>query len=152
MQAPHRVLFVCSDNAIHGRLAEASLQRLARGRYRADSAGLTAAPALPAVIDSLQRIGYAVVDPQPKPTVFELHANGDRFDYIIDFCAEAAEPECPVFTGVLRHLRWPAAELPTADPQSSVSIDALRDVILLKVSEWLIARRSIRRLPGDANG
>ena len=149
-----RVLFVCIDNTILSRLAEALLVAAGRGRYAVTSAGFTAAPADGAVIDALAQVGLQLHNTSAQQTVDEHFVAGASFDYVVFLSVndDLHDLECPLFAGELRRLTW-RLPAPLVEPGNAAddlaSACALRDAIQMRINTWLSARYSIRPLPGE---
>ena len=149
-----KVLFVCFDNAVLSRLAEALLLAAGGGRYVVTSAGFTAARADHVVIDALAQVGLQLRNSNAQQTVDEHFAAGASFDYVIFVSAndDQRDLQCPLFPGELRRLKWRLANplLPAVDAADQLArACVLRDAIQTRVNTWLNARYSIRPVPGE---
>lgn len=98
-------------------MAEALINQLSRGRYRASSAGSSPAGYVhPKTIETLKRYG---VDPgAPQSKSWDIFAD-ERFDLVITVCDQAAGETCPVFLGEPKKLHW---SIP--DPAKATGTDA----------------------------
>ncbi len=99
---PLRLLFVCTGNSARSQIAQAVLNRKARGRFVAESAGShPAAEVHPLAIATLEAhmMPFTGHPPQGIDAVI-----GQPWDFIITVCDRAKE-SCPVFPGqpVLAH-------------------------------------------------
>ena len=114
---PKNVLFLCTGNSCRSVMAEALINQLSRGRYRASSAGSSPAGYVhPKTIETLKRYG---VDPgAPQSKSWDIFAN-ERFDLVITVCDQAAGETCPVFLGEPKKLHW---SIP--DPAKATGTDA----------------------------
>ncbi len=99
-----RVLVVCTGNSCRSILAEALINSMSEGRYRAVSAGSQPAGYVhPKALETLRRHG---IDPgEPKSQSWDDY-EGERFDYLITVCDSAAAEPCPAFTGDFERLYW----------------------------------------------
>lgn len=114
---PKNVLFLCTGNSCRSVMAEALINQLSRGRYRASSAGSSPAGYVhPKTIETLKRYG---VDPgAPQSKSWDIFAD-ERFDLVITVCDQAAGETCPVFLGEPKKLHW---SIP--DPAKATGTDA----------------------------
>ena len=114
---PKKVLFLCTGNSCRSVMAEALINQLSRGRYRASSAGSSPAGYVhPKTIETLKRYG---VDPgAPQSKSWDIFAD-ERFDLVITVCDQAAGETCPVFLGEPKKLHW---SIP--DPAKATGTDA----------------------------
>jgi arsenate reductase len=85
-------------------MAEALINELGAGRYRAFSAGSAPAGYVhPKSITTLQRHGIPVHAPRSKS--WDEFA-GQAIDIVITVCDQAASETCPIFPGTQRKLHW----------------------------------------------
>ena len=114
---PKNVLFLCTGNSCRSVMAEALINQLSRGRYRASSAGSSLAGYVhPKTIETLKRYG---VDPgAPQSKSWDIFAD-ERFDLVITVCDQTAGETCPVFLGEPKKLHW---SIP--DPAKATGTDA----------------------------
>lgn len=115
--ATKRVLVLCTGNSCRSVMAEALINRLGEGRYRASSAGSRPAGYVhPKAIDTLRRHG---IDPgEPVSESWDAYAD-EAFDYVITVCDSAAAESCPAFPGGYRKLHWS-----TPDPAKAEGTEA----------------------------
>lgn len=99
-----KILFLCTANSCRSVMAEALINHLGRGRYKAWSAGSSPAGYVhPKTIETLKRHG---VDPgAPQSKSWDVFAN-ESFDRVITVCDQAAGESCPVFSGKPTKLHW----------------------------------------------
>ncbi len=114
---PKNVLFLCTGNSCRSVMAEALINQLSRGRYRAWSAGSSPEGYVhPKAIEILKRHG---VDPgAPESKSWDVFAN-DSFELVITVCDQAAGETCPVVLGEPKKLHW---SIP--DPANVTGTDA----------------------------
>jgi arsenate reductase (thioredoxin) len=129
---PLRVLVLCTGNSCRSVLAEALINGLARGRYRAWSAGSHPAGYVhPKSIETLTRHG---IDPgQPRSKSWNECA-GQSFDLVITVCDEAAGEHCPLFPGTPKMLHWSTPD-PAKVTGSEAEIDAAFDEAFFSLRE-----------------
>ncbi len=103
----YNVLFLCSGNSARSIFAEALLNQLGGGRFRAFSAGSQPAGAVhPLTIEVLQRLGF--------DSAFARSKNWDEFavpgapelDFVFTVCDKAAGEVCPVWPGQPMTAHW----------------------------------------------
>ena len=112
-----RVLVLCTGNSCRSVMAEALINDLGRGRYKASSAGSSPAGYVhPKAIETLTRHG---IDPgRPRSKSWDVFAD-ERFDLVITVCDQAAGESCPLFPGNPGKLHW---SIP--DPAKTEGTDA----------------------------
>jgi arsenate reductase len=101
---PKKVLVLCTGNSCRSVIAEALINHLSRGCYRAWSAGSSPAGYVhPKAIETLKRHGIDPGAPQSKS--WDVFAN-ESFDLVITVCDRAAGESCPLFSGKPTKLHW----------------------------------------------
>jgi arsenate reductase len=111
------VLVLCTGNSCRSVMAEALINHLGAGHYKAVSAGSKPAGYVhPKSIETLRRHGIEAGTPRSKSwDEFE----GQSFDLLITVCDAAASEACPVFLGQHKKLHWP-----TPDPAAATGDEA----------------------------
>jgi arsenate reductase (thioredoxin) len=119
-----KILVLCTGNSCRSVMAEALINGLARGRYRAWSAGSHPAEYVhPKSIETLTRHG---IDPgQPRSKSWHEFAE-ESFDLVITVCDQAAGESCPRFPGTPKKLHWSMPD-PAKVAGSEAEIDAAFD-------------------------
>jgi arsenate reductase len=87
-------------------MGEAFLKRLAPDRFEAESAGLEPGALNPYVVRAMTEAGIDI-SRNPTKSVFDLHARGASFDYVITVCSKEAAERCPIFPGKAERIHWP---------------------------------------------
>ena len=133
-----RVLVLCMGNSCRSIMAEALINDLGRGRYRAWSAGIFPVGAVhQKSIETLQRYG---IDPgQPRSKSWDEFAP-QPFDLVITVCDQAAGESCPLFPGSPKKLHWN-----TPDPAKATGSEAEKDTAFDKA--FLMLRSRVEALP-----
>jgi len=106
-ERPINVLFLCTANSARSILAEAILNRLGRGRFRAFSAGsFPRGTVNPHAIALLRKLGYETDGLASKS--WEVFGAGDaaRMDFIFTVCDQAAGEVCPIWPGHPMTAHW----------------------------------------------
>lgn len=126
------VLVLCTGNSCRSVMAEALINHLGAGVYKAVSAGSKPAGYIhPKSIQTLKRHGIESGSPRSKSwDEFE----GQNFDLVITVCDAAASEACPVFFGQHEKLHWPTPD-PAAATGSEEDIDATFDEAFLMLKE-----------------
>ena len=119
-----KILVLCTGNSCRSVMAEALINGLARGRYRAWSAGSHPAEYVhPKSIETLMRHG---IDPgQPRSKSWHEFAE-ESFDLVITVCDQAAGESCPRFPDTPKKLHWSMPD-PAKVARSEAEIDAAFD-------------------------
>lgn len=108
MTAAFNVLFLCRHNSARSVMAEALLQSIGAGRFRAYSAGSDPiAQPLPEVIDRLRAFGHDVSELRSKSWDEFLGPSAPRMDFVIALCDTPEGQVCPDFGDVAVTAAWP---------------------------------------------
>ena len=119
-----KVLVLCTGNSCRSVMAEALINHLGRGRYRAWSAGSVPAGYVhPKSIETLTRHG---IDPGQLRSKSWDECAEQSFDLVITVCDQAAAESCPLFPGNPKKLHWSTPD-PAKVTGSEVEIDAAFD-------------------------
>lgn len=108
MAAAYNVLFLCARNSARSLMAEAILEKVGRGRFRAYSAGSRPAAApMPDVIEKLRGLGHDVSGLRCKSWKEFSRPDAPRIDFVIALCDMTDEQRCPEFGAQAVHAAWP---------------------------------------------
>ena len=104
---PYHVLFLCTGNSARSQMAEALLNRLAEGRFRAFSAGSHPAAAVhPLTLEMLARAGLETESLRTKSWDEFAEPDALKLDFVFTVCDKAAAETCPVWPGQPLSAHW----------------------------------------------
>ena len=136
MTASFNVLFLCTANSARSIMAEAILNSVGVGRFRAWSAGSAPAAApQPKVMEQLAALGHDTSDLYSKSWEAFTHAEAPRMDFVIALCDMLDGQTCPDFGDRAVTGAWP---LP--DPMK-FSGSAVEQAVLLNELYGALDRR-----------
>jgi arsenate reductase len=127
-----RILVLGTGNSCRSVMAEALINQLGRGRYKACSAGSAPAGYVhPKAIETLKRHG---IDPgTPHSKSWDVFAS-EPFDLVITVCDQDAGESCPIFPGKPQKLHWSIPD-PAKAKGTSAEVDAAFDACFLLLKE-----------------
>ncbi len=146
---PYNVLFLCTGNSARSIMAEAVLNRLGNGRFRAFSAGSHP-------VGEVNPLARELLEAQGCPTASLRSKSWDEFstpdapqmDFIFTVCDNAAGEVCPVWPGHPVSAHW---GLP--DPAAVCGTEAEKRMAFANTLRMLKRRiDSFTRLPIDSLG
>lgn len=107
MTKTYNILFLCTGNSARSILAEAILNREARGRFNAFSAGSFPKGAVhPMALATLDELGFATAGYRSKPWDEFAMAGAPDIDFVFTVCDNAAGETCPVWPGQPMTAHW----------------------------------------------
>jgi protein-tyrosine-phosphatase len=140
--APIHVLILCTGNSARSVLAEATLNHLAQGRFRAFSAGSRPAGRVnPAAIAQLEASGIQTAGLRSK-SWDEFAAEGaPDIDLVITVCDSAAGETCPIFLGAPVRTHWGQPDPAAVESPPTAVIEAFREAhqLLIRRLDRLLA-------------
>jgi len=86
-------------------MAEAFLNKLGKDKFFAESAGIEPGVLNQKVVKVMSELGYDISGNKTK-SVFDIHASGKTYDFIITVCDPEAAEKCPVFPGNVKREHW----------------------------------------------
>ena len=107
MSAPYNVLFLCTGNSARSVLAEALMNKIGAGKFRAYSAGsMPKGQVHPQALKVVAGMGFAPEDFRSKSWDEFAGPDAPQFDFIITVCDNAAGEVCPVWPGQPISAHW----------------------------------------------
>ena len=116
----YNVLFLCTGNSARSILAEAILNKLGAGTFRAYSAGSQPKGQVnPNAVALLQNLGYDVTGFRTKSWSEFARPGAPALDFVFTVCDNAAGEACPVWPGQPMTAHWGVP-----DPAEATGSDA----------------------------
>ncbi len=148
MTTPLNVLFLCTHNSARSILAEALLNAMAGGRFKAWSAGSSPRDNQqphPLGLQVLQKAGVSTEGLRSKSWDEFAAPGAPTMDLIITVCDNAAGEVCPIWPGHPATAHWGFADPSEGDAPDSEKLEAFRQTL------HLIKRRldMLINLPAD---
>jgi arsenate reductase (thioredoxin) len=107
----YNVLFICTGNSARSIMAEAMLNHLGRGRFRAFSAGTHPRGAVhPMTLEVLTERNYDVGGLRSKSWTEFAAPDAAPMDFIFTVCNQAAGESCPAWPGQPITAHWDFAD------------------------------------------
>jgi arsenate reductase (thioredoxin) len=131
MRRPYDVLFLCTGNSARSIIAEAVLNKIGEGRFRAYSAGSRPKGEInPQTIRLLRGLGHETSGLRSKSWQEFSGPEAPAFDFIFTVCDSAAGEACPIWPGRPATAHWgipDPAEAKGSDAEIAVAFnDAYR--------------------------
>jgi protein-tyrosine-phosphatase len=96
MEPAFNVLFMCTRNSARSIMAEAILEKVGGGKFRAYSAGSEPARApMPEVLERLQQLGHDVSSLRSKSWEEFTGSSAPRMDFVLTLCDRGDGEACP---------------------------------------------------------
>jgi arsenate reductase (thioredoxin) len=129
---PYNVLFLCTGNSARSIMAEAILNKIGDGKFRAYSAGSQPKGNLhPETLRLLKSLGYDIFDFRSKSWAEFIGPNAPKFDFVFTVCDNAAAEACPVWPGHPMTAHWGIPDPAEATGTSAEVALALKDAYRL---------------------
>jgi arsenate reductase (thioredoxin) len=130
-EQPFNVLFLCTGNSARSIMAEAILNKLGTGKFRAYSAGSQPKGQVhPESVRLLQSLGYETTGFRSKSWGEFARPGAPALDFVFTVCDDAANESCPVWPGQPMSAHWgvpdPAAATGSAAEIALAFKDAYR--------------------------
>jgi glycerol uptake facilitator-like aquaporin/protein-tyrosine-phosphatase len=128
---PYNVLFLCTGNSARSIMAEAILNKVGAGKFRAYSAGSQPKGRVhPETLRLLQSLGYDTSNYRSKSWNEFASPGAQPFDFVFTVCDNAAAETCPLWPGQPMTAHWgvpdPAAATGTPAEVALAFKDAYR--------------------------
>lgn len=127
------VLFLCTHNSARSILAEAILNHIGQGRFRAYSAGSSPRDNQqpnPLGLQVLQDAGIAIEGLRSKSWDEFAQPQAPRMDLVVTVCDNAAGEVCPYWPGQPATAHWGYADPSAGDGTDAQKLEAFRQTLL----------------------
>ncbi len=106
-QQPLNVLFLCTHNSARSIIAEAVMNRLGAGKFKAYSAGSQPSGRVhPYAVELLQKLGYDTSGLRSKSWEEFSAPGAPQLDFVFTVCDNAANETCPLWPGQPISAHW----------------------------------------------
>ncbi len=131
--APLNVLFLCTHNSARSILAEATLNHVGKGRFKAFSAGSSPRENQqpnPLAIEVLERAGISTDGLRSKTWDVFGKPDAPHMDLVITVCDNAAGETCPYWPGQPATAHWGYPDPSDAKGTHEEKLEAFRETLL----------------------
>lgn len=130
---PLNVLFLCTHNSARSILAEAQLNAMGQGRFKAFSAGSSPRDNQqpnPLGLQVLQSVGISIEGLHSKSWDAFAGVDAPQMDLIITVCDNAAGEVCPIWPGHPATAHWGYPDPSEGDAPDDVKREAFRQTLI----------------------
>ena len=132
-ERPINVLFLCTHNSARSILAEATLNHIGKGRFKAFSAGSSPRENQqpnPLGLQVLQNAGISTEGLRSKSWDEFAGADAPNMDLVITVCDNAAGEVCPYWPGQPATAHWGYADPSEVEGDEAKKLEAFRQTLL----------------------
>lgn len=128
---PYNVLFICTDNSARSIIAEALLNHIGGGRFRAYSAGVRPKDSVhPLALQELDRLHVRTDDLRSKSWEKFVAPGAPQMDLVFTLCSSAAGEACPAWPGQPLTASWNVPDPAAVEGSDEVRANAFRQVTM----------------------
>ena len=128
----YNTLFLCTGNSARSVMAEAILNKLGRGKFRAFSAGSQPKGQVnPHTLQLLQSLGYDTSGFRSKSWAEFAKPGAPALDFVFTVCDNAAGETCPVWPGQPMTAHWGVPDPTAVQGSEGEIVKAFRDTFLM---------------------
>ncbi|MBN9219588.1 MAG: arsenate reductase ArsC [Mesorhizobium sp.] len=139
MSEPYNVLFLCTGNSARSIIAEAILNRVGAGKFKAYSAGSHPKGEVnPKTLQLLKNLNYDTSFARSKDWEEFAVSGAPQMDFVFTVCDNAANESCPVWPGQPMTAHWGVP-----DPADVEGTDAEKHLAFAEAYRMLNNRISI---------
>jgi arsenate reductase len=132
----YNVLFLCTGNSARSIMAEAMLNTMGKGRFKAYSAGSHPGGTVnPFAIEQIKSTGYSLDNLRSKSWDEFAVTDAPRMDFIITVCDNAAGEVCPIWPGQPISAHWGFE-----DPAAATGTDEEKRAVFSKIAKQIHTR------------
>lgn len=107
LKKPYNVLFLCTGNSARSIVAEAILNKIGAGKFRAHSAGSQPKGQVnPNTLRLLRSLGYDTSEFRSKSWTEFARPGAPSLDFVFTVCDNAAGETCPIWPGRPMTAHW----------------------------------------------
>jgi protein-tyrosine-phosphatase len=126
----YNVLFLCTGNSARSIIAEALLNNLGKGEFRAFSAGSHPVGTVNSyALELLEKYRFPTSDLRSKQWDGFLQSDSPRLDFVITVCDKAAGEICPVWPGQPMTAHWGIQDPAAVEGSDEVKRRAFHDAM-----------------------
>ena len=129
---PFNVLFLCTGNSARSILAEATLNHLSGGGFKAYSAGsYPKGSPNPLALDLLAREGVSTDGVHSKSWDVFMADGAPRIDLVVTVCDAAAGEQCPLYPGKPLKTHWGVPDPAAVEGDRIEQLRAFQDAFIV---------------------